>query len=101
MLTLMRQESTLDKRKKGRPITDSDMAIWIRDRLYPFLMVLTGVKVKYKVVLVNEPEPVPEKPIIFAANHSAFQDTPIMLLLRAVRQRSYIFSGKQDLYFID
>lgn len=97
MLTLMRQESPLDKRKKGRSITDSDMATWIKDRLYPFLMVLTGVKVKYKVVLVNEPRTVPGKPIIFAANHSAFQDTPIML--RAVRQRSYIFSGKQNLYF--
>lgn len=39
------------------------------------------------------------KPIIFAANHSAFQDIPIML--RVTKRRSYIFAGKQNLAFED
>lgn len=95
----MKQESTLQKQQQGKPITDSRFAIWLRDRLYPLLMFLTGTKVRCKIETVNTYTPLPDKPIIFAANHSAFQDTPIML--RVTKRRSYIFSGKQNLAFID
>lgn len=98
-LPIMRQLSPLDRRRLGKPITDSNGAIWLKDRLYPLLMVLTGTKVKYRIETVNEPRPLPGRPIIFAANHSAFPDTPIML--RATGRRSYIFAGKQSLYFVD
>ena len=95
----MNQESTLQKQNKGKPITDSKFAIWLRDRLYPLLIALTGTKVRCKVEVVTPCAPLTGKPIIFAANHSAFQDTPIML--RVTGRRSYIFSGKQNLAFID
>lgn len=95
----MKQETTLQKQNQGKPITDSRLAIWLRDRLYPLLMFLTGTKVRCRVETVNTYTPLPGKPIIFAANHSAFQDTPIML--RVTKRRSYIFSGKQNLAFID
>lgn len=95
----MKQESTLQKQNNGKPITDSRLAIWLRDRLYPLLIFLTGTKVRCKVEVVNTCPPIPGKPIIFAANHSAFQDTPIML--RVTGRRSYIFSGQQNLAFID
>jgi len=95
----LKQESTLQKQNKGKPITDSNFAIWLRDRLYPLLIALTGTKVRCKVDVVTPCSPLPNKPIIFAANHSAFQDTPIML--RVTGRRSYIFSGKQNLAFID
>jgi len=95
----MQQESTLQKQMRGKPITDSRFLIWLRDRVYPLLMILTGTKVRCKVQLVNTCEPLAGKPIIFAANHSAFQDTPIMQ--RVTGRRSYIFAGKQNLSFID
>ena len=95
----MKQETTLQKLNKGKPLTDSGFAIKARDFLYPILMFLTGTKVRCKVEVVNPCEPLPGKPIIFAANHSAFEDTPIML--RVTKRRSYIFSGKQNLAFID
>ena len=95
----MKQETTLQKLNKGRLLTDSGFIIKARDFLYPLLMFLTGTKVRCKVEVVNPCEPLPRKPIIFAANHSAFQDTPIML--RVTRRRSYILSGKQNLAFID
>lgn len=95
----MKQESTLQKQNNGKPITDSRLAIWLRDRLYPLLIFLTGTKVRCKVEVVNTCPPIPGKPIIFTANHSAFQDTPIML--RVTGRRSYIFSGQQNLAFID
>lgn len=95
----MKQESTLQKQNKGKPITDSRFAIWLRNRLYPLLIFLTGTKVRYKMEVLNAWNPIPGKPIIFAANHSAFPDTPIML--RVTKRRSYIFAGKQNLAFID
>lgn len=95
----MKQETTLQKQNKDKAITDSRLAIWLRDRLYPLLIFLTGTKVRCKVEVVNTCPPIPGKPIIFAANHSAFQDTPIML--RVTGRRSYIFSGQQNLAFID
>lgn len=95
----MKQETTLQKQNKDKAITDSRLAIWLRDRLYPLLIFLTGTKVRCRVEVVNACQPIPGKPIIFAAKHSAFQDTPIML--RVTKRRSYIFSGKQNLAFID
>lgn len=98
-MALMTQKSTLDKRTSGKAITDSVRMMWIKDRLYPFMMLLTRTKVKCKVETVNSCNPMPGKPIIFAANHSAFQDTPIML--RVIKRRSYALLGKQNLAFID
>lgn len=95
----MKQETTLEKQNSGKPITDSRLAIRLRDSLHPLLMFLTGTKVRCRVEVVNACQPIPGKPIIFAANHSAFQDTPIML--RVTKRRSYIFSGRQNLAFID
>lgn len=95
----MKQETTLEKQNKGKPLADSDFVIKAKDLLYPLLMWLTGTKVRYKINKVNECAILPDKPIIFVANHGAFQDTPIML--RVTGRRSYIFSGKQNLAFID
>lgn len=95
----MKQESTLDKQKKGKPITDSPAAIWLKDRLHPLMMQLTRIKVTYNVETVNAYVPVEGKPIIFAANHSASQDAPVSL--RATKRRSYIVVGKQPLLFLD
>ena len=95
----MKQETTLHKQNKGKPLTDAGFIVKARDFLYPILMFLTGTKVRCKVEAVNTYTELLGKPIIFAANHSAFQDTPIML--RVTRRRSYILSGKQNLAFID
>ena len=95
----LKQETTLQKKNKGKPLADSGFIIKVKDFLYPLLMWLTGTKVRYRVNKVNEYTPLPDKPIIFVANHGAFPDTPIML--RATGRRSYIFSGKQNLAFID
>ena len=95
----MKQETTLQKQNKGKPLTDAGFIVKARDFLYPILMFLTGTKVRCKVEAVNTYTELLGKPIIFAANHSAFQDTPIML--RVTRRRSYILSGKQNLAFID
>lgn len=95
----MKQETTLQKQNKSKPLADSGFIIKVKDALYPLLMWLTGTKVRYRINKVNECAALPDKPIIFVANHGAFQDTPIML--RVTGRRSYIFSGKQNLAFID
>lgn len=95
----MRQETTSQKHNSGKRIVDSRFVIRLRDRLYPLLLVLIGMRVRCRGEAVNACEPIPGKPIIFAANHSAFQDAPI--LLPVTGRRSYIFSGKQNLAFIE
>lgn len=95
----MKQQSALDKQKKGKPITDSPSVIWLKDRLHPFMMMLTKTKITYRVDTENTYAPIDGKPIIFVANHSAFQDVP--LSLRATKRRSYILLGKQSLLFLD
>lgn len=96
----MKQNSTLDKIKKGKPLKDSKVVAQFRDSIiYPIMMFLTRVKVKYKVEVLNTYDPLPDKPIIFCGNHQAFPDGP--LLLRIPKRRSYILAGKQNLTFID
>ena len=95
----LKQETTFQKQNKGKPLTDSGLIVKVRDFLYPILMFLTGTKVRCKVETVNTYTELPGKPIIFAANHSAFQDTPIML--RVTKRRSYALLGTQNLAFID
>lgn len=95
----LKQETTLQKLNTGKPLVDSGFSVKARDFLYPILMFLTGTKVRCKVEAVNTYTPLPGKPIIFAANHSAFQDTPIML--RVTKRRSYALLGTQNLAFID
>lgn len=95
----MKQETTLQKQNQGKPSVDSGVIIRVKDFLYPLLIRLTGTKVRYRIHRVNECTALPDKPIIFVANHGAFQDTPVML--RATGRRSYIFGGKQELAFID
>lgn len=95
----MKQESALDKRKKGKSITDSLAVIWLKDRLHPFMMLLSRTKVTYRVENVNSYVPVKGKPIIFAVNHSEFADGPVSQ--RATGRRSYFLCGKQPLKFED
>ncbi len=95
----MKQNSTLDKIKVKKPLADSNPVVWLRDRIYPLLMLLARTKVKYKVNVLNTYSPLPNKPIIFVCNHQAFPDTP--LLLRILKRRSYILAGKQNLAFVD
>ena len=95
----MKQETTLQKQNRGKPLVDSGFIIKVKDFLYPFLMWLTGTKVRYRVNKVNEYVALPDKPIIFVANHGAFPDTPIMC--RVTGRRSYALLGVQNLAFID
>ena len=95
----MKQETTLEKQQKGKSVTDSTLIAWLKDRLYPMLMLLSKTKVKYKIHAVNSCISLPDRPIIFVANHSAFQDTPIAF--KVTGRRSYIFAGKQNLTFLD
>lgn len=78
---------------------DSYFCIQLKNYLYPLLMWLSKIKVKYKIEVMNEYVPVEGKPIIFSVNHQAFQDTPIAL--KATKRRSYIYAGKQKLYLLD
>lgn len=99
----MFQETPLERSKKNKPIVDSKTTIRIKDIVYPTLLKLAGTKVKYKIVRDNELVTLENHPVIIAANHTRFQDTPVVckVLHEELGERGYIFAGKQRLGLID
>lgn len=95
----MKQLSIFDKQKTKRRLLPFVFSNRLRQQLYPLLMLLPKAKVKYRLELLNHWDAEPNKPIIFAANHSAFPDIPIAL--KAIGQHSYVLLGKQNLTFLD
>lgn len=71
----------------------------IRDALYPVVLPLSNIKIRYKITPINSCETLPDKPVIYACNHSQFTDIPIAM--KATRKRSYTLLGKQNLYRMD
>ena len=67
----------------------------VRDILFPVILPLSGMKIRYEVKVVNAWELIPNKPVIYACNHSQFSDIPIAT--RAIGKRSYTLLGKQKL----
>ena len=71
----------------------------VRDILFPVILPLSGLKIRYEVKVVNACELIPNKPVIYACNHSQFSDIP--LATRAIGRKNYTLLGKQKLYLID
>lgn len=77
----------------------ADMGIRIGRLSYPPLMLLTRIKVKYRIRRINDPPQLGNQPVIYAANHFSFSDIPIVL--RSLRRHCCIFAGRQRLAFED
>ena len=58
----------------------------VRDVMFPIILPLSGMKIRYEVKVVNACELIPNKPVIYACNHSQFSDIPIAT--RAIGKRS-------------
>lgn len=97
------QQTPLQMANKNKRIIDGKCAIKIRDTIYPILLKCAKSKVKYKIVRDNELKKIDDHPIIIVANHTRFQDTPIIcqILADTLHERGYIFAGKQKLGFLD
>lgn len=95
----MNQITTKEKIGKNKSITDSKAIMLFKDLLRPVLSLIAGFCVPYQVVTEQPCRLLPDKPVIYAVNHSCFADTPIMG--RITPQRSYILLGKQRLGFSD
>lgn len=95
----MNQFTTTEKISKNKSITDSKALMLFKDLLRPVLSLIAGFRVPYQVIIEQPCRLLPDKPVIYAVNHSCFADTPIMG--RIAPQRSYILLGKQRLGFSD
>ncbi len=71
----------------------------IRDALYPIVLSFSNIKIRYRITPINSCETIPDKPVIYACNHSQFTDIPIAM--KATGKRSYTLLGKQNLYWMD
>ncbi|MGM9589225.1 MAG: lysophospholipid acyltransferase family protein [Faecousia sp.] len=95
----MRQFTTKEKTSHNKPLTDNKAIMLFKDLLRPVLSLIASFRVPYQVVIEQPCRLLPDKPVIYAVNHSCFADTPIMG--RIAPQRSYILLGKQRLGFSD
>ena len=71
----------------------------LRDCIFPFVLPLSGIKIKYRLNVINKCNTIPGKPTIYACNHSQFSDIP--MAVKAIGKRCYILLGKQKLYITD
>lgn len=95
----MNQITTKDRLSNNKSITDSKPIMLFKDLIRPVLSLIAGFRVPYQVIIEQPCRLLPDKPVIYAVNHSCFADTPIMG--RITSQRSYILLGKQRLGFSD
>lgn len=95
----MKQTTTREKIRAGRPLTDSKPVMLLRDALRPVLSLIARTRIPYKVVIEQPCRLLEGRPVIYAVNHFCFADTPI--LCRIVPKRGYILLGKQRLGFSD
>lgn len=96
---MSKQMSTLDKINNNKEITDNWFKVIFKRLFRPILMMLAGSKVTYKLVKENQYKKIIKRPIIFVANHSCFQDIPI--ICKALKDHVYVLVGKQDVYPVD
>lgn len=95
----MKQTTTKEKMARNKSLTDHKAIMLFKDLLRPMLSLIASFRVPYKVIIRQPCHLLPNKPTIYAVNHSCFADTPIMG--RITPRRSYILLGKQRLGFGD
>lgn len=95
----MKQITTIEKICKKKPLTDHTAVIRLKDLFHPVLNCIAYTRIPYKVVIEQPCSLLPDKPVIYVANHFCFADGPIMG--RITQKRSYILAGKQRLGFSD
>ncbi len=99
----MFQETPLQRYYKNKPLIDSQLQMRIRDLICPAILFLTKTKVKHRIVYDNTFCHENDRAIIFAVNHTRFQDTPIVcqIMHTLLKKRGYIFAGTQKLSLAD
>jgi len=100
----MAQLTSLDRKNKGLDLIDSDAAFDLKKIIHPLLSVVSLTKIKYKIERCSKYSGKTidfskDKPIIFVCNHGTAYDIPIAL--RAIKEHTVIFLGKQDLEPVD
>lgn len=76
---------------------------FLRDLIYPVLILLTKTRVKFKIHIENTPSLLSDKRSIFAVNHTNSFDMPISAnaVYKKLRKHCVIIAGKQNLRIID
>lgn len=95
----MKQITTKEKITQNKPVTDGRAAMLFKDLLRPVLNLLAGFRIPYQVMIEQPCRLLPDRPVIYAANHSCFADGPIMGCVTS--KRSYILCGRQRMGFSD
>lgn len=75
----------------------------LRDLIHPFVLLLTKTRVKHRIIVEKSCDLLPDKPVIFAVNHTRFYDTPIAAkaISHTFHRRCDVLAGKQNLWLSD
>ena len=75
----------------------------LRNIIHPIVLLLTKTHVKYKIHIENAPALLPDKPVIFAVNHTNSVDIPVAAkaISRSYQFRCDVLLGKQRLWLSD
>lgn len=75
----------------------------LRNIIHPIVLLLTKTRVKYRIIMGKAPELLPNKPIVFAVNHTNSFDIPIAAkaISHSFLRRCYVLLGKQPLWLSD
>ena len=96
----MFQETSYDKKNKGKSLIDSNFKIKMRDISSKFILFLAKTSnIKYKIVRQNSIKKIKDKSTIYVINHYSAQDTPIACNI--IPEKGYILAGVQRLGFFD
>ena len=100
----MAQITSLDRKNNNKQLSHNEFNIKLKKIMHPFLFMLAGSKIGYKVIKNNNysgktSEFSKTQPLIFVCNHTTCYDIPIALT--AIKEHTILFAGKQPLEKID
>lgn len=78
-------------------------AIHLRNCIHPIMLLLSKTRVKYQIIFGEIVDLLPNRPTIFAVNHSNCFDAPVSAtaISRAYGRRCDILAGKQPMWLTD
>jgi len=98
------QQTSLDRQKNNKELTESNISIRIKKIIHPILLKLADSKIGYKIKKACDysgktAEFSNNRPLIFACNHTTSYDIPIAL--KAINEHTFLFAAKQSLEKVD
>lgn len=89
------QQTPSMKEAAGISLAEMPFPRFVKDCFHPLLMRIARSAISFRIVMDNTCAPLPNRPILFAANHYCGQD--VVIAANAIGHRVLVVAGKQPL----